>query len=101
MLKRRVVVTGIGIISPLGLGQKNNWKRLISGESGINKIELSGGIYSKNFRREIKELPKTLDIQIHNYYPPAKVPFVFNLASKDEEISSLSINHVKKSIEFL
>ncbi|RCL41295.1 MAG: hypothetical protein DBW95_02355 [Gammaproteobacteria bacterium] len=68
-------------------------------ESGINKIELSGGIYSKNFRREIKELPKTLDIQIHNYYPPAKVPFVFNLASKDEEISSLSINHVKKSID--
>ena len=38
MLKRRVVVTGIGIISPLGLGQKNNWERLISGESGIDKI---------------------------------------------------------------
>ena len=38
MFKRRVVVTGIGIISPLGLGQKNNWKRLISGESGIDNI---------------------------------------------------------------
>ena len=39
MFKRRVVVTGIGIISPLGLGQKNNWKRLISGESGIDTIK--------------------------------------------------------------
>ena len=38
MFKRRVVVTGIGIISPLGLGQKINWKRLISGESGIDTI---------------------------------------------------------------
>ena len=39
MSKRRVVVTGIGVISPLGLGQKNNWHRLISGESGIDKIK--------------------------------------------------------------
>ena len=38
MFNRRVVVTGIGIVSPLGLGQKNNWKRLISGESGIDTI---------------------------------------------------------------
>ncbi len=39
MFNRRVVVTGIGIVSPLGLGQKNNWKRLISGESGIDTIK--------------------------------------------------------------
>ncbi len=38
MFNRRVVVTGIGIVSPLGLGQKNTWKRLISGESGIDTI---------------------------------------------------------------
>ena len=39
MFNRRVVVTGIGIVSPLGLGQKNNWKRLISGQSGIDTIK--------------------------------------------------------------
>lgn len=35
---RRVVVTGLGIISPLGLGVEHNWRRLIAGESGLGKI---------------------------------------------------------------
>jgi 3-oxoacyl-[acyl-carrier-protein] synthase II len=36
---RRVVVTGMGIASPLGLGIENVWKRLINGESGISNIQ--------------------------------------------------------------
>ncbi len=36
---RRVVVTGMGIASPLGLGVENVWKRLIAGESGISAIQ--------------------------------------------------------------
>ncbi|MCW5723587.1 MAG: beta-ketoacyl-ACP synthase II [Maricaulaceae bacterium] len=36
---RRVVVTGIGVISPLGYGAEVAWRRLVAGESGICKIE--------------------------------------------------------------
>ncbi|CAH2601569.1 beta-ketoacyl-[acyl carrier protein] synthase II [Rhodovastum atsumiense] len=36
---RRVVVTGMGIACPLGLGVGHVWKRLIEGESGISAIQ--------------------------------------------------------------
>ncbi len=36
---RRVVVTGMGIASPLGVGVEHVWRRLISGDSGISAIQ--------------------------------------------------------------
>ena len=36
---RRVVVTGIGMCTPLGYGVDINWKKLISSQSGIRKLE--------------------------------------------------------------
>ena len=33
-----IVSTGMGIVSPLGSGKADNWKRLTAGESGIRSI---------------------------------------------------------------
>src|SRR3984893_7645378 len=38
MTKRRVVVTGIGMISPLGIGNDATWQGLLEGRSGIGRI---------------------------------------------------------------
>lgn len=38
-MTRRVVVTGMGIVSPLGLGVDHNWSQLVAGKSGIRKID--------------------------------------------------------------
>lgn len=38
MSKRRVVVTGLGILSPVGLTLKENWSNITNGVSGISKI---------------------------------------------------------------
>jgi 3-oxoacyl-[acyl-carrier-protein] synthase II len=35
---RRVVVTGVGAVSPLGTGNQKNWEALVSGQSGIGPI---------------------------------------------------------------
>ncbi len=40
MSKRRVVITGIGVVAPNGIGKNTFWNSLINGKSGIKKISL-------------------------------------------------------------
>lgn len=37
-MKRRVVITGVGLITPIGIGVKDSWEGICAGKSGIGEI---------------------------------------------------------------
>jgi sugar phosphate isomerase/epimerase len=66
---------------------------------GFDAIELSSGIYSPEVDIELRELNTLAKVQLHNYFPPPKSPFVLNLASNNPQIRYRSIEMVKRGIE--
>jgi 3-oxoacyl-[acyl-carrier-protein] synthase II len=72
-MKRRVVVTGLGLVTPLGIGVEETWAALVAGKSGIGRItkfdasvmatQIAGEV--RNFRSEdflpVKEAKRTDD----------------------------------------
>lgn len=55
-LKKRVVVTGMGAITPIGTGADEFWKALLAGKSGITKISrFDASAYTTQIAGEVKE----------------------------------------------
>lgn len=54
-LKKRVVVTGLGAITPIGIGVENFWEALIAGKSGIDRItHFDASDYATQIAGEVK-----------------------------------------------
>ncbi|HEX4514925.1 MAG TPA: beta-ketoacyl-ACP synthase II [Polyangiaceae bacterium] len=55
MVRDRVVITGIGIVSPVGIGRDVSWKALLAGKSGIAPITLfDASDFRVRFAGEVK-----------------------------------------------
>lgn len=53
---RRVVVTGLGVVSSLGIGWEEWWKNIMAGKSGIGKITaFDSSVYDRHFAGEVKK----------------------------------------------
>ena len=56
MSKRRVVVTGLGVVSPVGIGVKIAWDNLIAGKSGITQItKFDASAFASTIAGEVKD----------------------------------------------
>lgn len=56
MKKKRVVVTGIGVITSIGIGNKAFWNALLKGATGISKIDaFDPAPYGRSFGGQIRE----------------------------------------------
>jgi 3-oxoacyl-[acyl-carrier-protein] synthase II len=59
--RRRVVVTGLGAVTPLGLDVESTWSSLLAGESGAGEItQFDHSDYKVHFACEVKDLEPTV-----------------------------------------
>jgi len=58
-MKRRVVITGMGSVSSLGMGADNLWKSIKIGKCGISRIE----------RVDVSDLPAKVGAEIKDFDP--------------------------------
>ena len=61
---KRVVVTGLGCISPLGLNTSSTWQGLLAGDSGIKPIS----------HFDTSEYPVKIAAEIDNFLPESRIP---------------------------
>lgn len=59
MVAKRVVITGMGLVTPLGIGVEENWRAMLAGKSGLDYIKLFD---ASNFPTKIAGEVKSFDL---------------------------------------
>jgi 3-oxoacyl-[acyl-carrier-protein] synthase II len=86
---RRVVITGMGIVSPLGAGVAHNWRRLTAGESGL----------ATTHGFEIADLPCQVSGQIPRGDQPGQLNIDAIIPVKDQKKMDLFIHYAIAAAE--
>ncbi len=95
MTKRRVVITGMGAVTPCGIGIKNFWKSMVEGKSGVSHIEnMSLEGHTVTIAAEIKNK----DFNPEDYLDPKEAKRMdrytqFAMVAADEAIADAGIDN--------
>ena len=68
MSRRRVVVTGLGLVTPIGIGVNESWQNALQGKSGISKITKFD---ASNFASQVAGEVKNFDPA--EFLPPKEI----------------------------
>jgi 3-oxoacyl-[acyl-carrier-protein] synthase II len=96
---RRVVITGFGCVTPIGIGRKEYWRSLKCGKSGVRKIEsFDTSEFSVKIAAEIPEFDwrEQLDSKDRQHVPRT-VPLA--LAAAREAVEDAGIDTAKLPLE--
>jgi 3-oxoacyl-[acyl-carrier-protein] synthase II len=76
-MPRRVVVTGVGLVTPVGVGTEETWQALLRGESGIATItRFDASKFTTRFAGEVKGFDSTRWISAREARSSMSDPFV-------------------------
>lgn len=88
MSKRRVVVTGMGMVTPVGLNVEQSWQNILAGKSGVGLVE---GFDTTDYSTKIWAKVKDFNIENHVPLKDARKMDVFTqygLAAADEAMAN-------------
>ncbi len=98
MSDRRVVITGLGLLSPVGNNVSDSWKNILSGTSGVQTIDRF------DVSKFETQFAATVDIDLSDYLDKKEIrrtdPFIqYGLVAADECLldSSIDLNNVDKA----
>ena len=98
MSDRRVVITGLGLLSPVGNNVSDSWKNILSGTSGAQTIDRF------DVSKFETQFAATVDIDLSDYLDKKEIrrtdPFIqYGLVAADECLldSSIDLNNVDKA----
>lgn len=86
-MKKRVVVTGLGVVSPVGIGVNKFWDSLVNGKSGISRIE----------SLDTSDLPVQIGGEIKDFNPEEFIDK--KEAKKKDRFTQFAIAAAKMAIE--
>ncbi|MBI3355871.1 MAG: beta-ketoacyl-ACP synthase II [Nitrospirae bacterium] len=66
-MRSRVVITGLGVVSPIGIGVSEFWKTALTGRSGVTAIQSLDAFPMADYRSKVAG-------QIHNFSPEQYLP---------------------------
>jgi 3-oxoacyl-(acyl-carrier-protein) synthase len=90
--RRRIAITGIGMVTPVGLNAPTTWTNLVAGKSGVDTIrEFDAGGFPVRIGAEVRDFHAANTIRGHKFLKFASRTHAFALAAAEEALKDAGL----------